>query len=291
MPRPHPTPPASYPARIMPRPQVTIAPNATALTIAGSDPSGGAGLQVDLKAFQQNGVYGMSAVTLLTVQNTVGVRRVETLPPDLILEQLDAVLGDIAPQAIKTGALGSAENIVAISQRLADYGAPLIVDPVLVSKHGDSLADDSCVDAYRQALFPLATLITPNRFEAERLLGKSLEGADDDTLLHAAAELCQWESKHALLKAGRVGDERSHFFVAGDQVTRFSVPHLNSKQTHGAGCALSAVITARMALDPKQDLREATQFAIAAVHHAIEFAPELGSGCGPVEPRVLHIGT
>ncbi len=143
-------------------------PQATALTIAGSDPSGGAGLQADLKVFQQLGVYGMSVVTLLTVQNTQAVSRVEVMSTDLILQQLDAVMQDIPPKAIKIGALGNANVVQAVGERLAKLETPIVVDPVLVSKHGHPLASDDVVDAYRKFLFPIATVITPNRLEAAR---------------------------------------------------------------------------------------------------------------------------
>ena len=280
----------------MSRPKVTIAPKATALTIAGSDPSGGAGLQADLKAFQQNGVYGMSAVTLLTVQNTVGITRVDVMPVDLVLQQIDAVLDDIPPRAVKTGALGNAENIAAVADRLADYDVPLVVDPVMVSKHGDPLADDASVEAYRQSLFPIASLITPNRFEAERLLGRSLQDADRDALFDAAFELASLGSRYVLLKAGRLGDQRCHVFVDGEQCQAFEVPDHDSKQTHGAGCALSATLTARLALTTPKDgdttaqFEAAVLFGIRAVNQAVAHAPGLGGGCGPVESRILHIG-
>lgn len=280
----------------MSRPKVTIAPKATALTIAGSDPSGGAGLQADLKAFQQTGVYGMSAVTLLTVQNTVGVSRVDVMSTDLVVQQLDAVLSDIPPRAVKTGALGNAENITAVAERLTHYEAPLVVDPVLVSKHGDSLADDAAVDAYRETLFPIASIITPNRYEAERLLGRSLKNADRDALFEAAFDLASLGSTFVLLKAGRLEDQRCHIFVDGEQAKAFEVPDHPSQQNHGAGCALSATITARLALTAPREGRIAEQFeaavlfAIRAVNHAIAFAPELGNGRGPIELRMLHIG-
>src|SRR5690606_12116469 len=125
-------------------------------------PSGGAGLQADLKAFQQNGVYGMSVVTLITVQNTLGVDRVEVLPADLVNEQFDAVMTDIPPRAIKTGALGNASLIAEIAARLAGTPCPVVVDPVMISKHGVTLIDDAAIQAYREILIPQATLLTPN---------------------------------------------------------------------------------------------------------------------------------
>ncbi len=273
--------------------QITLSPGATALTIAGSDPSGGAGLQADLKAFQQNGVYGMSVVTLVTVQNTLGVSRAELLPIELIVDQIDAVMSDIRPLALKTGALANAEVIEAVAQRLNLYTGEVVIDPVLVSKHGDSLADESAVKAYQKQLFPLATLVTPNKLEAELLLGRQLD--DIDSLVKAAEDLHAMGPDFVLIKAGVVNGDRMHVYMDGKQVVTISVSDHPTEQTHGAGCSLSATITARLALaNPEEPLadrvRSAVDFAIAAVHHAVGIAPGLGAGRGPIESRILHIG-
>ncbi|HBE70210.1 MAG TPA: bifunctional hydroxymethylpyrimidine kinase/phosphomethylpyrimidine kinase, partial [Planctomycetaceae bacterium] len=188
--------------------EITIATNAVALTIAGSDPSGGAGLQADLKTFQQLGCYGMSVVTLLTVQNTEGVERVEVMPVELAAQQLAAVVGDIAPRAIKTGALGSADMISNMAAQLGDISVPLVVDPVLVSKHGDSLADDACIEAYRDELIPRATVFTPNRFEAEAILDRKCVSLQE--YANAAAELQALGPEVVVLKAGEFEGERHH---------------------------------------------------------------------------------
>ncbi len=272
--------------------RITLTPGATALTIAGSDPSGGAGLQADLKAFQQNGVYGMSVITLVTMQNTQGVGRMEVLPTALIVDQLEAVLSDIRPLSLKTGALGTAEVIRSIAAHLKHYTGDVVVDPVLVSKHGHLLADDSAVEAYRKELFPIATLITPNKLEAEKLLGRQLD--DVETLVQAAQDLQAMGPEYVLIKAGVVDGMRMHVFVDETKVVTMSVSDHATNQTHGAGCSLSATITAKLALmDPKQiddRVRLAVDFAIAAVHHAIGIAPGLGSGWGPIESRILHMG-
>ncbi|RIK99113.1 MAG: bifunctional hydroxymethylpyrimidine kinase/phosphomethylpyrimidine kinase, partial [Proteobacteria bacterium] len=153
-----------------------MAPPPVALTIAGSDCGGGAGIQADLKTFHQLGVYGTSAVTLVTVQNTVGVRRVEGLAPDLVAAQIDAVASDFAVAAAKTGALGSAPVVEAVAEAVARHAlAPLVVDPVMISKHGHALLDAAAADALARALLPRAALVTPNRPEAEALLGGALE--------------------------------------------------------------------------------------------------------------------
>lgn len=274
--------------------EVRIASHAVCLTIAGSDPSGGAGLQVDLKAFQQNGVYGMSVITLITVQNTLGVGRVEVLSPELVNEQYDAVVSDIPPRAIKTGALGNAEIIAEMAARLANCGCPLVVDPVMVSKHGSLLCDDAAVQAYRDELLPRATLITPNRAEAERLLDRKI-GLQLDDLLQAAQALQELGPDMVLLKAGEFEGEQMHVFANSQEIITMVVPRHETNQTHGAGCALSAVIAARIALLPQTEetgarVRAAIDFAIPAVNHAVLFAPKYGAGCGPIESRVLHFG-
>jgi hydroxymethylpyrimidine/phosphomethylpyrimidine kinase len=272
---------------------VTIAIDSTVLTIAGSDPSGGAGLQVDLKAFQQTGCYGMAVVTLLTVQNTMGVRRVEVMDSELVGQQLTAVLEDIPPRALKTGALGNAQIITEVSELLEDVGCPVIVDPVLVSKNNDSLADDDAVEAYRSQLFPRAVLVTPNRFEAERLVGRELK--DLQSIADAASEIQQLGPAYVLIKAGDFDGVRHHMIATPSGVVGLELKNLDTPQTHGAGCALSAVIAARLALTVQGEMKEsvmrsAIDFAVAAVHHAIEFAPNFGAGRGPIESRMLHVG-
>lgn len=282
--------------------KVEIAPHAIALTIAGSDPSGGAGLQADLKAFQQNGVYGMSVVTLITVQNTSGVHRVEMLSTEIIAQQIDAVLSDIPPRSIKTGALGNADVIRCVAegfhhmrQTVDPSDCLIVVDPVMVSKHGDTLIDNDAVAAYRDELLPIADLITPNRFEAERLLGRSIATNIED-FLAATTELQDLGPRSVLLKAGELDGSQLHVFTEPEQIVTLAVDHYATTHTHGAGCSLSAVIAARLALSPKENgdevrIRDAVDFAIAAVNHAIHFAPKYGiGGKGPIESRMLHFG-
>ncbi|MFK7735910.1 MAG: bifunctional hydroxymethylpyrimidine kinase/phosphomethylpyrimidine kinase [Pirellulaceae bacterium] len=273
--------------------EVTIATNATVLTIGGSDPSGGAGLQADLKTFQQLGCYGMAVVSLLTVQNTQGVDGIELVSADFVTKQLDAVTHDIVPRVIKTGALGSADLIEAVAVRLSELKLPVVVDPVLISKHGHSLADDSAIQAYRNLLMPLATLFTPNRFEAAALLGRELNSAQD--FAQAAADLLSLGPSFVLLKAGTINGRQHHMFASEEGVQGIEMPTLESNNTHGAGCVLSAAISGCLAIrlsdvvEPAIVL-EAVRFALSAVHNAIEFAPELGKGVGPVETRVVHLG-
>ncbi len=272
--------------------EVTIATNATVLTIAGSDPSGGAGLQADLKTFQQLGCYGMAVVTLLTVQNTESVERVEVMPVELVEQQLDSVLSDIAPRAIKTGALGTADLIRAVATKLGSVNIPLVVDPVLVSKHGDRLADDASIRAYREHLMPLASVFTPNRFEAEAILDRELVSLQD--CANAAAELQSLGPEFVLLKAGEIDGHRHHMLTSKtDSVTGLAMEPVESKHTHGAGCVLSAAIAGQMALLLEGEFTaklfdHIVRFATAAVHHGIEHAPELGCGIGPIETRIMR---
>ena len=266
---------------------ITLTPNATALTIAGSDPSGGAGLQADLKTFQQLGVYGMSVVTLLTVQNTQRVSRVHVLEPDLIIEQLNAVVEDIYPQAIKTGALGNAKVVAALGERLVDLAMPKIIDPVLVSKHGDSLADDDVVAAIKEHLLPQAYVVTPNRFEAERLTGLTLDS--EERVAEAIYRLQECGAQHVLLKLGEVDGQSQHVMNYEDGNICFIIPRIaEAKNTHGTGCILSAALTAKLALG-EQDLRAAVNYAIEQVYQAIYCNTELGQGTHPAEIRAIGV--
>ena len=264
---------------------ITLTPNATALTIAGSDPSGGAGLQADLKTFQQLGVYGMSVVTLITVQNTQRVSRVHVLEPELVIEQLNAVIEDIYPQVIKTGALGNANVVAAVGERLSELDMPKIVDPVLVSKHGDSLAGDDVVEAIKRHLLPQAYVVTPNKFEAERLTGLTLDS--EDRVAEAIFRIQEYGAQHVLIKLGEVDGDSQHVMNYEDGNTCFIIPRIpDAKNTHGSGCILSAALAARLALG-ENDLKAAVNFAIEQVYQAIYCNTELGLGLHPAEIRAI----
>lgn len=263
---------------------VTLFPKAIALTIAGSDPSGGAGLQADLKVFQQLGVYGMSVVTLITVQNTQGVERLELLDPQLVLDQLEAVLSDIPPKIIKVGALGNAANVEAIAKRLETLDLPVVIDPVMISKHGHSLIDDAAVELYRTKLLRNTYLITPNRFEAERLTG--IQPDSEDSVAKAIYEIHLMGAKHVLLKLGEENGKSVHVFGDGSSNFRHSVSRLNTSNTHGTGCALSAAITARLARG--ENISCSVNNAIEDVWQAIHASLSLGKGHHhPIEFRLV----
>jgi hydroxymethylpyrimidine/phosphomethylpyrimidine kinase len=249
-----------------------------ALTIAGSDPSGGAGLQADLKTFHQHHVYGTSAVTLVTVQNTVSVSHVEILSADLVRQQITAVVSDIPPNAAKTGALGSVDVVQAVAAMAADFKFPLIVDPVMISKHGARLISPEAEALLKNELLLQAYLVTPNIPEAELLSG--LEIRDEKDMLRAARRLCDAGCRAVLIKAGHLEGPPVDLLLDGDEVTHFPGTRIHSRHTHGTGCTLSAAITANVALG--LSLKEAVDRAKRFVQAAIETAPALGHGHGPL---------
>ncbi|MCX7801502.1 MAG: bifunctional hydroxymethylpyrimidine kinase/phosphomethylpyrimidine kinase [Meiothermus ruber] len=250
-----------------------------ALTIAGSDPSGGAGLQADLKTFHRFGVYGMSVVTVLTVQNTLGVREVAPLEPGLVARQLEAVLQDPGAHAIKTGALGDAAIVHSIAPILAQTNLPLVVDPVLVAKSGDWLLTEQALEALKSELFPLATLLTPNLPEAQALLGQPIRDLADAR--EAARLLGSLGPKAVLLKGGhRAGEDSTDLLWDGRALHLLTARKIPSSHTHGTGCTLSAAITALLAKGVA--LLEAVTRAKRFVTRAIETAPGIGGGIGPL---------
>jgi hydroxymethylpyrimidine/phosphomethylpyrimidine kinase len=251
---------------------------AVAMTIAGSDPSGGAGLQADLKTFHQHGVYGTSVVTLLTVQNTQAVQRVEVLPPGLVAEQLDAVTADIPPQAAKTGALGQASVIEVIARRVSACPYPLVVDPVMISKHGAPLLDQAATDCLRSQLLPLTFLLTPNLSEAAELVGFPV--SDPAAMESAAKALARLGPRHVLVKGGHLAGEALDILYSDGRLHRFSAPRLDTPHTHGTGCVLSAAITARLARG--ENVVQAVRGAKRFLTEAIRTHPALGRGRGPV---------
>jgi len=249
-----------------------------ALTIAGSDPSGGAGIQADLKTFHQFGVYGEAAVTLLTVQNTVGVSRVEVMSPELVLQQIASVVDDIPPAAAKTGALGSAEMVEAIARAAASFRFPLVVDPVMISKHGAPLLPDSAIAALRHDLLPRAALVMPNVPEAEALTGIGIHSVEEMRL--AACRLAAMGAKAVLIKGGHLAGDAIDILFDGREWREFPAPRIDTRHTHGTGCTYSAAVTAGLAAGLL--LGDAVARAKRFIHEAIRTNPGLGRGCGPV---------
>lgn len=251
---------------------------AVALTMAGSDPSGGAGLQADLKTFHRFGVYGEAIPTLITVQNSCRVSRVEALPAYLVREQIEAVMEDIPPAAAKTGALGSAEIVRVVAQAAADWKFPLVVDPVLVSKHAHALLPPDAIDALRAELLPRAALLTPNIPEAEALTGMAIRG--DDELRRAACRLREMGARAVLIKGGHREGDATDVLFDGTHWHEFAARRLETRHTHGTGCTYSAAITAGLARG--ESLVDAVARAKRFVHEAIRTSPGLGSGAGPL---------
>jgi hydroxymethylpyrimidine/phosphomethylpyrimidine kinase len=267
---------------------LTLFRNANALTIAGSDPSGGAGLQADLKTFQRIGAYGTSVVTLLTVQNTLGVRAIEVLSPDFVVAQIDAVVSDIPPGAAKTGALGNVDVIQAVAERAKDFSFPLIVDPVMVSKHGDTLLPADAVEVIAKKLLPMAYLVTPNRFEAEKLCGQQIDPYDSNSVAEAIRIMHEFGARNVLLKLGEIDGVSVNILGLGTENIAFKLPRLKKRNTHGTGCVLSAAIVGGLAIG--QDLRWSVDHAIRAVHYGIETGQAVGSGEHPIEFNAIPFG-
>ncbi len=257
-----------------------------ALTIAGSDPSGGAGIQADLKTFHQFGVYGEAAITLLTVQNTVGVTRIECLPPDLVIEQIRAVITDIPPGAAKTGALGNREITQAVAELAADFQFPLVVDPVLVSKHGAALLAPDALEILKTRLMPCAFLVTPNLEEASMLAGMDVH--DVASMRAAARKILELGPQAVLVKGGHLAGDAIDVLLYKGEWTEFTAPRVETRHTHGTGCTYSAAITASLAAG--DDLPTAVRNAKRYITEAIRTNPGLGRGSGPVNHHAAANG-
>lgn len=255
-----------------------------ALTIAGSDSGGGAGIQADLKTFHQFGVFGTSAIVALTAQNTRGVRAVHAAPVDFVRAQLDALAEDLPPDALKTGMLAEPAlvRLVADVVRTRHWG-PLVVDPVMAATSGDRLLSPEAETVVRSELVPLAAIVTPNLDEAAILTG--FEVRDPAGMQRAGEAILAQGARAALIKGGHLGgDTVTDLFVTPAGARRFEHPRIATTSTHGTGCTLSAAITAGLALG--RPLEDAVAVAIDYVHRAIAAAPRLGGGHGPLDHSV-----
>ena len=253
-----------------------------AMTIAGSDSGGGAGIQADLKVFLVLGCHGTSALTALTAQNTVAVTGIHEIPDEFVVAQIDAVASDIGVDAAKTGMLASAQIVEAVAKAVeANSIDKLVVDPVFVSKHRDKLLADSAVDALKTRLFPLATVITPNLYEASGLIGREVTTLDE--MKAAAEELHGLGPRAVLVKGGHLpGDRAIDVLYDGAEMLELDGPRFDTEDTHGTGCAISAAITARLAHGDA--LIDAVRAAKEFISGAIERSLRLGKGYGPVNP-------
>ncbi len=255
-----------------------------ALTIAGSDSGGGAGIQADLKTFQQFGVFGTSVIVALTAQNTRGVRAVETVSEAMVAAQLAALAEDLPPAALKTGMLAEAALARLVGQTVRENGwSPLVVDPVMVSTSGQRLLSPEAEDVVRESLLPLAALVTPNLDEAAILTGRAVH--DEPSMERAGETLVRYGVGAALVKGGHLaGDIISDLLVTPAGTRVFRRPRIPTTSTHGTGCTLSAAITAGLALG--RDLETAVADGLDYVHRAIAAAPALGGGHGPLDHTV-----
>lgn len=252
-----------------------------ALTIAGSDSGGGAGIQADLKTFAALGVHGTSAITAITAQNTAHVTGILELPAHLIRAQIDTVMGDLEVRSAKTGMLSSAEIISAVAEAISSHGiTQLVVDPVMVAKGGAKLLRDDAIAALRSRLLPLALVITPNLPEAEVLLERKIASVEDRR--EAARELRGLGPRVVIVKGGHSEGDATDVYFDGSEMVELRAHRVDTRNTHGSGCTFSAAITAGLArgLDPLSATREAKTF----ITHAIEFGLEIGHGHGPVNP-------
>jgi hydroxymethylpyrimidine/phosphomethylpyrimidine kinase len=250
-----------------------------ALTIAGSDSGGGAGIQADLKTFHAFGVFGTSAVTAVTAQNTVGVHAIHTVPLADVRAQIDAVVSDLPPAAVKTGMLATSELVVEVADAIRAHALDLyVLDPVMVATSGDRLLQSEAEVALRERLLPLATVVTPNLEEAAILTGDSV--ADLEGMRRAAHRLVALGASAALVKGGHLEGEAVDLLWDGMEEQVWSRPRMDTRHTHGTGCTLSAAIAAGLAQG--RELNASVGAAVDFVARAIERAPRIGSGRGPV---------
>ena len=218
----------------------------TVLTIAGTDPTGGAGVQADLKTFMAHNVYGMSIITALVAQNTLGVKDIMNVTPDFLEEQFDCVFNDIFPDALKIGMVSETELIHTIVKKLKQYHARhIVVDPVMVSTSGSRLIEDSALDALKYELIPLSEIITPNIPEAEVLIGKKIKSKED--MIRAAQDIRQWYQGDILIKGGHFEDRADDLLYHNNEKIWLECEHIDNPNTHGTGCTLSSAIASHLA--------------------------------------------
>ncbi len=256
---------------------------AIALTIAGSDSGGGAGIQADLKAFSALGIYGASVITAVTAQNTLGVTAVHGIPTDVIRAQIDAVLSDLNVAAIKIGMLATPEIIQVVADGIKEFDGAVVLDPVMVAKSGNRLLAKEAIISLKEVLLPLSTLVTPNLPEAAELLGGA-EATDSEIAKHQGSAICALGANAVLMKGGHASGEQCDDWLIENNAEPvcFTSRRIDTKNTHGTGCTLSSAIAANLAKG--QQLTEAVSNAHRYLHQAILQADQLkvGSGHGPV---------
>ena len=250
-----------------------------AMTIAGSDSGGGAGIQADLKTFAALGVYGTSVLTAITAQNTVGVRGVHEIPVEMVAAQIESVISDIGADAVKTGMLVSSDIIETVARELAHFRVDrLVVDPVMVAKSGDRLLREEAVDAMRRSLLPLATVVTPNIPEAETLAGMKIESRADAR--RAAEKIVSMRAKAVVVKGGHLTGPPVDLFYDGREFREYSAPRIETRNTHGTGCTFASAIAAGLARG--MEIVDAVAAAKEYVTEAIRHSFDVGQGHGPL---------
>ena len=251
----------------------------TVLTIAGTDPTGGAGVQADLKTFMAHNVYGMSIITALVAQNTLGVKDIMNVTPDFLEEQFDCVFNDIFPDALKIGMVSETELIHTIVKKLKQYHARhIVVDPVMVSTSGSRLIEDSALDALKYELIPLSEIITPNIPEAEVLIGKKIKSKED--MIRAAQDIRQWYQGDILIKGGHFEDRADDLLYHNNEKIWLECEHIDNPNTHGTGCTLSSASASHLAsgYDMITSVRKAKDY----ISGALKANLDLGHGSGPL---------
>lgn len=250
-----------------------------ALTVAGTDPTGGAGVLADIKSFHSREVYGMSAVTSLTAQNTMGVQDVFNVPADFLEAQLESIFSDEMPDAMKSGMIATEEMMRVLKKYVMKYEIPLVIDPVMISTSGHNLISEDAIDYLRDELLPAALTVTPNIMEAEKLTGVSIENEED---VRKAAKVFIEEIgvKSVIIKGGHLKGAAVDYLFETDSETSLSSDRVDTHHTHGTGCTFSAVITAELAKG--KTLKEAFQTGKNYITKAIRETPEIGRGDGPV---------
>lgn len=250
-----------------------------ALTIAGSDSCGGAGIQADIKTMTVNGVYAMSAITALTAQNTTGVKSISEVTPEFLGQQLDAVFEDIFPDAVKIGMVSSAKLVEVIAEKLVSYGAKnIVVDPVMVATSGSALMKSDAVESLVKKLFPIATVVTPNIPEAEVLTGMKIGNEAD--MLSAAEKIGEMSGCSVLLKGGHRVNDANDLLYENGKLTWFSGKRIDNPNTHGTGCTLSSAIASNLA--KRFTLEESVKMAKEYISGTLSAMLDLGKGSGPL---------
>lgn len=248
------------------------------LSIAGSDCSGGAGIQADLKTFAAHGVYGMSVIASVVAENTSRVIGIQNISPDMIRKQIDAVYEDIAVDAVKIGMLSTPDSMHAVAERLREYrSANVVIDPVMYAKSGCPLMEPAAVDTLIKVMIPLADVLTPNIPEAEKIADMQISSADD--MEAASKKICAMGCRAIVVKGGHASGNALDVLYDGKDVYRFEAPRIVTRNTHGTGCTFSSAIAAQLARG--RSVQEAVQNAKAYVTTAIEHALSIGKGNGP----------